>query len=123
MNININLQYLRGQWSKEINALRGANAQTLQFVESEITALLEKLAPVHQQNTVQAAPAAPVAPVTEVPAPVVEAPAPVVVETPVVEAAAPVVEETPVVETPAAVVEQAPVVEEKTFASRKKQNN
>lgn len=124
MNININLQYLRGQWSKEITALRGSaeNIKTVKFVESEIEALLEKLHLVHQQNVAQAAPAPVAAPVTETPAPVVEAPAPVVVETPVVEAPAPVVVEAPVVEVPV-VEEPTPVVEAPTPSPRKKSSN
>jgi hypothetical protein len=52
MNINIKLQYLRGQWSKEIDGLRGSveNTKTFQFIETEVEALLEKLAFVHRQN-------------------------------------------------------------------------
>jgi len=120
MNININLEYLRGQWSKEITGLSRAlqNDKTLKFVESEIETLLEKLHLVHQQNIAEATTSAPV---VEAPAPVVEAPAPVV-ETPVVEVPAPVVEETPVAEAPV-VEEAAPVVETPAPSPRKKYNN
>ena len=124
MNININLQYLRGQWSKDITALRGAveNNKTIQFVESEIEALLEKLHLVHQQSIAQATPVTPVAPVVETPAAVVEAPAPVVIDTPVVEAPVAVADEVPAVEAPV-VEEPAPVVETTAPAPGKKYNN